>query len=283
MSDVDCRLQALYLHPIKSCAGIAVDQALLIETGLELDRAWMLVDAHGVMLTQREWPRLALVRPRLRTDDMVLHAPGMLALHVLLDAVEAPAEVHVWNDTVKAYDMGELAAQWFSDFLGRRTRLVRFDPDQRRLASRRWTGEHEAPTAFVDGFPLLVLSSASLAELNRRLAAAGRASVGIERFRPNLVLDGVEAFDEDHIDELAFETAQGPVRLKFVKPCVRCAIPNIDPMTADIDAEPGATLAGFRADARMEGGITFGMNAIVVEGVERLLEVGQSGRASFDF
>ena len=100
---------------------------------------------------------------------------GMLALHVALDTVEAPVQATVWDDTVKAYDMGDLAAQWFSDFLPHPVRLVRFDPDQKRLSDPGWTGDLQAENAFSDGFPLLVASTAGLAELNRRLAAAGRA------------------------------------------------------------------------------------------------------------
>jgi uncharacterized protein YcbX len=280
---IDCSIAALYLHPIKSCAGIAVDEALLIETGLQLDRAWMVVDADGGMLTQRDLPRMALVRPTLRGDDMVLRAPGMLALHVSLDAVEEPTRARVWNDEVKAYDMGNLAAQWFSDFLGRQLRLVRFDPEQKRLSDRKWTGELAAENAFSDGFPLLVASSASLADLNQRLAARGHDAVAMERFRPNLVLDGLHAFDEDQLDEISLAADGGPVRLKLVKPCARCVMPNIDLQTAEVGHEPGDTLAGFRADARVGGGITFGMNAVIVEGIDRVLRTGQTGTASWGF
>ena len=280
---IDCSIAALYLHPIKSCAGIAVDEVLLIETGLQLDRAWMVVDADGNMLTQRQWPRLALVRPTLRGDDMVLRAPGMLALHVSLDAVEAPTRVRVWDDEVKAYDMGNLAAQWFSDFLGQRLRLVRFDPEQKRLSDRKWTGELAAENAFSDGFPLLVASSASLADLNQRLAARGHGAVAMERFRPTLVLDGLQAFDEDQLDEIDIAADGGPVRLKLVKPCARCIMPNVDLQTAEVGHEPGDTLAGFRADARVDGGITFGMNAVILEGIDRVLRTGQRGSASWGF
>ena len=283
MNDIACRIAALRIHPVKSCAGIALDEALLVETGFDLDRAWMVVDEDGAMLTQRRWPRMALVSTRLRSDDLVLRAPGMLALHLRLDVVERATRVRVWDDEVRAFDMGDIAAQWFSDFLGLRARLVRFDPDERRLAGRDWTGALEAPTAFADAFPLLVLGSASLAELNARLERAGHGAVGIERFRPNLVLDGLEAFDEDHLDELAVAADEGPVRLKLVKPCVRCAIPNVDPASGTSTPEVGATLAGFRADARMNGGITFGMNAVVVEGFERTLRVGQTVEASYRF
>ena len=283
MSELACSLSALFVHPIKSCAGVAVPDALVIETGLEFDRAWMVVDSAGEMLTQRELPRLALVTPTLKHAEMVLRAPGMLALHVALDHVEAPARARVWDDEVRAYDMGALAAQWFSDFLGRPARLVRFDPEHKRLSDRRWTGEVEAENAFTDGFPLLVASTASLADLNARLAARGQAPVGMARFRPNLVLDGLHAFDEDHLDEIAIATDDGPVRIKLVKPCVRCTIPGVDPATGEQGVEPGDTLAGFRADPRMNGGVTFAMNAVLLEGIDRLLTVGQRASATLKF
>ncbi|MDE1950185.1 MAG: MOSC N-terminal beta barrel domain-containing protein, partial [Burkholderiales bacterium] len=212
MSDLACRLAAIHIHPIKSCAGIAVDEALLVETGLELDRAWMLVDPEGRMVTQRVLPRLALVQPTLGSEEMRLRAPGMLALHVALDRVETPTRARVWDDEVKAYDMGELAAQWFSDFAGRRLRLVRFDPEQRRLSDRRWSGAVEAENAFSDAFPLLVVGQASLDDLNRRLGERGQAAVGIERFRPNLVLDGIDPYDEDQIDTLTIAAEGAEVK-----------------------------------------------------------------------
>jgi len=278
-----CSIASLYLHPVKSCAGIAVDEALLIETGLQLDRAWMVVDDAGTMITQRDTPRLALVRITLRGDDMVLRAPGMLALHVSLDAVEQPSRARVWDDEVAAYDMGALAAQWFSDFLGHKARLVRFDPEQKRLSSKRWTGDIDAENAFADGFPILVTSTASLADLNQRLAARGAAPVTMERFRPNVVLDGLQAYDEDNLDLVTLQADGGPVVLKLVKPCARCSIPNVDLLTADLGHEPGDTLAGYRADARVNGGITFGMNAVIVEGIDRVLRPGQAGTATWGF
>jgi len=283
LSDLNCHIAALAVHPIKSCAGIEVREALLIETGLEFDRAWMVVTPQGEMLTQRDVPRMALIRPTLRSQDMVLRAPGMLALHVELGVVEAPTRVRVWDDEVKAYDMGALAAQWFSDFLGQPLRLVRFDPEQRRLSSAKWAGEVQAENAFADAYPILVASTASLADLNQRLAARGKAAVTMQRFRPNLVLDGLEAFDEDHIDEITIQTVEGPIRLRLVKPCTRCSIPNVEPETAATGHEPGDTLATFRADARVDGGITFGMNAVVLEGFDRTLQVGQAASASYKF
>jgi len=278
-------LSSLYLHPIKSCGAIAVEEAVLIETGFEYDRAWMVVDTEGVFVSQRELPRMALVKPTLRASDLVLRAPGMLTLHLLLDTVEAPCQVRVWNDTVAAFDMGDLAAQWFSDFLGRPVRLARFDPERLlRRADPAWAGVAEAPTAFVDQFPLMVVSTASLAELNRRLIQAGHDAVTMRRFRPNIVLDGLpEPHGEDFLDELTIDSPDGPVHLKLTRPCTRCSIPDIDPDSAAIDHRVNDMLSQYRADARMGGALTFGRHAVVLAGIEHRLRVGASVRATLDF
>ncbi len=281
--DVQVRIAALHVHPVKSCGGITLDASLLIETGLEFDRAWMVVDSQRRFVTQRELPRMALIRPTLKTFDMVLRAPGMLALHLALNAVEKPVRVTVWRDEVAAYDMGDLAAQWFSDFLGQPLRLVRFDPEHKRLSSRQWTGDVDAENAFADGFALLVTSTAGLDELNRRLGVQGIDAVTMQRFRPNLVLDGLDANGEDHLDEIRFDTPDGPVRIKLVKPCSRCSMPDVDLVTADTGHAVGDTLAAYRADPRMNGAITFGMNAIILQGVECGLRVGLNGRATYAF
>jgi uncharacterized protein YcbX len=210
-----------------------------------------------------------------------------LALHVSIDAVEQPTQVQVWKDHVPAYDMGNVAAQWFSDFLSldaqgatvaqsKRYRLVRFDPDHRRLASQEWTGDIEAFHQFSDGFPLLVLSQASVDALNQKLVVGGHAPVEAGRFRPNILIEGFSANDEDRALELQISEPDTSVVLRLVKPCTRCAIPNIDPATAL--SHPGVvdTLRSYRKDERVQGGITFGMNAIILSGVDQVLRVGQT-------
>lgn len=294
--DVRARIARLFVYPVKSCAGIEVSEALLTETGLDLDRAWMVVDGQGEFISQREQPRLALVQPQLRRGgtELVLRAPGMLALHLAVDAVEQPTRVRVWDDEMPAYDMGDVAAQWFTDFLSlseqglptaqaAKYRLVRFDPEHRRLSSLKWTDGVEALNQFSDGFPLLVLGQASLDEFNSRLQAAGHAPVGVARFRPNIVLAGLEAHDEDRLDTLHIATGESDVLLKPVKPCPRCPIPNIDPATAHSSPEVSDTLQAYRRDARLNGAVTFGMNAIVLEGVDAVLRVGQVMAADFRF
>ena len=281
-SDVTATISRLFVYPVKSCAGVEVREAVLTETGLDLDRAWMVVDEAGEFVTQRELPRMALVKPQLKHLDVVLRAPGMLALHLSIDTVEEPVRVRVWNDEVAAYDMGDVAAQWFTDFLGRKLRLVRFDPEHKRASSRKWTGGAEALNQFSDGYPLLVVGDGSLAQLNEKLGAAGHAPVGIERFRPNIVLAGLQPHDEDRVDLLRI-AADEEVQLRPVKPCARCPIPNIDPATAQSEPAVLDTLQGYRADPRVDGGITFGMNAIIVQGLEQTLRVGQAVTASYDF
>jgi uncharacterized protein len=202
--------------------------------------------------------------------------------------------VRLWDDEVAAYDMGDLAAQWFTDFLSlsqqglptaraSKFRLVRFDPQHKRLSSMQWTGGVEALNQFSDGFPLLVLGQASLDELNTRLQAAGHAAVGVERFRPNIVLSGLPAHDEDRLGEMHIDTDAGPVVLKPVKPCPRCPIPNIDPATAQSNPAVGDALQVYRQDARLHGAVTFGMNAIVLAGVDKVLRVGQTVGADYRF
>ena len=281
--DVRAKIAQLFIYPIKSCAGIELKEAVLTDTGLDLDRAWMVVDEQGVFLSQRELPRMALIQPLLKTYDMIVKAPGMLALHVSIDEVEKPVTVTVWEDTVKAFDMGDLAAQWFSDFLGKAVRLVRFDPEQTRLSSMKWTNGIEAKNGFDDGFAVLVTSSASLKVLNDKLVADGEKAVTMQRFRPNVVLTGVDAHDEDRLDTLNIETQEGVAQLKHVKPCVRCTIPDVDLQSGKQGTAVGDMLQSYRADPQMDGGITFGMNAIVLSGEDSTLRVGQAVGANYTF
>ncbi len=274
---------------MKSCAGVRLRSVELLETGLEWDRTWMVVDEDGEFVSQRELPRMALIRPRLRLGRLELSAPGMLTLHLALDAAEARCRVRAWDDVVDAYDMGELAAQWVNDFLQPPTgvgplRLARFDPDQRRLSPLHWTGGIEACTTFSDGFALLVLSRAVLDELNCRLVLQGAAPAGVERFRPNLVVGGVPAHAEDGWQRLEWHAegvpAQAPAaHLDLVKPCSRCRIPDVDPQRGVPDDVVSPVLRTCRHHERLRGAATFGTNAIVRAGVGQMGHEGMRGLA----
>ncbi len=297
--DLHATISRLFVYPVKSCAGVEVREAILTETGLEFDRAWMVVDATGEFVTQRELPRMALIKPQIKHYEMVLRAPGMLALHIAIDAVEAPCRANVWGDDCAAYDMGDVAAQWFTDFLSQdlpagqaamKLRMVRFDPEQQRASNKKWTQDVVALNQFSDGYPILVASEASLQELNGKLRAGGHEDVTIERFRPNIVLAGIEAHDEDRVSVLHISAEHaghagqaGLVELGLVKPCPRCPIPNINPLTAVPSPEVGDMLQTYRQDARVDGAVTFGINAITRFGFDHVLRVGQVVKADFAF
>jgi len=187
--------------------------------------------------------------------------------------------VTVWSDRVTALDAGDDAARWFSDFLGAPVRLVRFNPEAERVASRKWTGDATANVHFADGFPLLLVGEASLADLNARLSGKGVDPIPMNRFRPNVVLAGVDAYEEDYTDTLSIAAAGGDVLLRIVKPCSRCPIPTIDQARGAPDPrwpnEPTDTMSMYRGDSRLDGAVTFGQNAIVVAGAGDTLAVGQ--------
>lgn len=272
-------LTELTLYPIKSCAGIALSEATLTEAGLMSEqiynREWMVVDLEGNFLTQRQHPRMASIVPRIRAETLELRAPGMLRLDIPL-GLPHPDDartitVRVWDDKLEALDCDDLTAAWFSNAVGLPCRLVRFHPDARRIASLEWTDGIEAPTMFADGFPLMLIGQASLDDLNQKLQAQGRAALPMNRFRPSLVIDGVEAFEEDFAASIRI----GEARIKPVKPCSRCSIPSVDQATGVVGPDPLDILRGYRVSAKLDGGIAFGMNAIVTEGAGQVLRVGQ--------
>ncbi|MEG2050025.1 MAG: MOSC N-terminal beta barrel domain-containing protein [Comamonas sp.] len=285
-ADVQGRIGQLWVYPVKSCAGVQVPSVRLDATGLAQDREWMVVDPQGIFLTQRSHPRMVLIQPALLEDGAVLalHAPGQPSHVVQPPADAAVRPVEVWDDRVAGVDQGDAVAQWLSSYLGTACRLVRFDRSTPRPCSSKWTGDVAASTFFADGYPLLITTTAAGTELSARVQAAGGPDVGLLRFRANLVIDGLEAHEEDHLAQLHIRTAGGVVTLRPVKPCTRCPIPDIDPATAHSSLDVSTALAAYRADARMDGAITFGMNAIVLQGAGLVLEAGQPlvGELAFD-
>lgn len=280
-------LSEIILYPVKSCGGISLKRATITRAGVMTeqiyDREWMVVDQQGMCVTQREHPRMALIQPRIRLDTLELSAPGMLRLEIPLglpDPSEAPTlEVKVWEETLKAYDCDATTAAWFSNYLGIPCRLARFHPDVTRLASEKWTGGVEAPTLFSDGYPILVASTGSLEDLNGKLRAQGREAIPMNRFRPNIVIDGIEAFEEDYAETYR----AGGLLLKPVKPCPRCPMPSIDQSTGEFGPDPMDILQTYRAKAEVDGAVCFGMNSIVLEGDGVQVEVGQEMEVELAF
>ena len=280
-------LTSLHSYPIKSCAGTSWPRAVVTSGGLPWDRQWLLVDESGQFMTQRTYPSMACIQPTIESDVMRVSSPRHPDLIVPL-AYEAAAPIErvgVWRAQVAAYRLNDEIAQWFSAVVGRPCALYRaaepFDRQPEAAPLQAWRAAHgdagaSHGFAFADGFPLLVLSLASLQALNERLVAAGHAPVTMDRFRPNIVVDGIEAFDEDHIASMTF----GPVTLGLVKPCKRCRLPDVDQTTGALGVQPGLMLAQFRA---FEEGIMFGQNAIVTAGAQTELAVGDKGEYVFSF
>jgi len=260
-------LQSLHVYPLKSARGIALSAARLGTRGLDGDREWLIVNARRRFLTQRELPQLALLsaQPQPQADHLLLSAPGQPPLRVPLVSGER-CTVQIWRDECAAIDAGDAAARWLSDWLQHDCRLVRFDLQQHRFSSAQWTGDVQADNAFSDGYPILVIGQSSLNDLNRRL---GR-QLPMDRFRPNIVLAGLEPHAEDRIHELRI----GAARVRLVKPCTRCVITTTDQATGVRDGdEPLDTLRGYRFDAQLRG-VAFGQNAIIVAGTGEKLHAG---------
>ena len=274
-------ISSLHVYPVKSCRGFAPAAARLTMRGLLHDREWLIVDPTVTphrFVTQREFPRLALIGTAVTDRELRLLAPGQTALAVGLDADGPRCNVVVWRDTVPATDQGQDAADWLSTFVGTNLKLVRFAPEFERRCNRQYAGDSGAHTGFADGYPLLLIGTSSLADLNARLAARGQPALPMNRFRPNIVVDGWEPYDEDHFAEVA----TGEARMRMVKPCVRCQITTTDQDSAAVGVEPLLTLAGYREHSTL-GGVTFGMNAIVTAGAGQLLAVGQPVETGWNF
>ncbi len=242
---------ALYIYPVKSCAGIRRARAILDARGLQYDRGWMIVDGHDEFVTQREHPRLALITPQLEVDTLRLTTPEGQAVSVPTTGLVGPIRrVRVWRDWCEAVDQGGTAAQFFSDWLGESVRLVKMaDSFERRVNSR--SAKTPALTGFSDGYPLLLVSEASLDDLNARLDTP----LPINRFRPNLVVTGCDRYAEDGWQQVQLNT----ITFDVAKLCERCTVTTIDQATGERSVEPLRTLATYR---RVGTKVYFGQNII---------------------
>jgi uncharacterized protein YcbX len=261
------RITALNVYPVKGCRGIALDSARIAATGFEHDREWLITRPDGRFMTQREEPRLALIEPSLTAEELQLRVPGGAELRVPFAAQGKEVEVTCWKDRCAAFDAGDEAAEFVASYLGAPYRLVRFDARRKRPSNAQWTPGVEALNQFSDGFPWLLISEASLEDLNSRLSR----KLPMNRFRPNIVVSGLPPFGEDSIQELV---ADG-VRLRRAKPCARCIVTTTDQATATRDGdEPLRTLAKFRFNRELKG-VIFGQNLILIDGIGAQLRVGQ--------
>jgi uncharacterized protein YcbX len=251
-------LSALTVYPIKSAGGIAATEWEVDEFGLRYDRRWMLVDPQGGMITQRTHPRLALARPAIEDERLVVRATGREPLALPLRPSPAVSTtVTIWDDSCQARWQGEAAARWFSALLDAEVALV-YMPETTWRPAEPAFAPPSSRVSFADAYPFLLLSEESLVELNRRLAVP----LPMNRFRPNLVIRGGDAFGEDRMGAFTI----GEIAFRAVKPCDRCVVTTTDQETAERGVEPLRTLATFR---KQDGKVYFGQN-VVHQGTGRL-------------
>jgi uncharacterized protein YcbX len=244
-------LTQLNIYPLKSAAGIPADRWAVDAFGLRYDRRWMLVDETGQFISQRECPRLALLRPTLQGGLLSVVAPGQAPLQLpLRPSWSATTRVTVWDDPCEAAWLGERAADWFSTALGRCCSLV-YMPDEAYRPADPTFAPSGTRVSFADGFPFLMISEESLADLNSRMPKP----VPMNRFRPNLVIAGGEAYVEDSLGRFAI----GELSFRVVKPCARCVLTTTDQATGRRGREPLRTLATYR---RRNGEVLFGQNVV---------------------
>ncbi len=245
-------LTHINLFPIKSCAPLTPDHAIVERRGLRGDRRWMIVDADDQFITARKHPRLVLIRAVFDDDALLLDAPGMRCLRLTPDACAPRSNVTVWDDEVAALPAQAGADAWISDYLGFSARFVFMAEDCVRLIDPTYAGPGEQ-VSFADGYPLLLISQAALDQLNARL----KSPVTMLRFRPSIVVANTAAHAEDTWRTIRI----GDVTFDVVKPCVRCVLTTVDPATGEIDrnGEPLRTLISYR---RGDKGVTFGQNLI---------------------
>lgn len=263
----------LNLYPLKSTRGIPLDRVRLAATGFEWDRHWMVVREDGMFLTQRTHPLLTQIATELDQDGLMLSSAGMKPLMLPLAPQGASRPVRIFQHDCHGLDQGDEAAAWVSAVLGEPARIVRTPAAPERRASPEYAGPNPTPIAFPDGYPILVCNRASLEDLNRRLPEP----LPMERFRPNLVLEGLPPFAEDRIASLDI----GPVTLTLVKPCTRCVIPSTDQRTGIRGLDPLPVLRTFRFDRKLLG-VTFGENAVITRGVGEILEIGAQCRVTYE-
>lgn len=254
------QLSEIWIYPVKSLGGIALQQSKVTDRGLEHDRRWLLVDENGCFITQREYPKLILFQPEIKDEFLkishrVLQESIGVSLYPSLSETATTIKVTVWDDVVEAYEMSSEASDWFSKILGFAVRLVYMPEESLRKVDADFSVSPNDVTSFSDGFPFLIIGQSSLDDLNSRLAEA----VSIRRFRPNFVFSGGEAYEEETWKEFTM----GTLLFYGVKPCGRCIMTTVDPESGIISGkDPLFTLSKYK---NVGNKVIFGQNVIAQE------------------
>jgi uncharacterized protein len=268
------KIADLFVYPVKSCAGVRMREVAIVPTGFEFDRNWMVVDANGAFVTQREHPKLALVTPKIDNGGVTLSAPGMESLRLPVNGGGEPVTITLFGETHSAVTTNAAADAWFSQYLGDCFRLVRCDPRTLRKGGVQYAERDAAPTSFVDNYGVLVISQASHTALNQKLPEA----VPMNRFRPNIVVIGVDEHEEDYFTHARC----GEVELRFVNPCFRCSMTSIDQQSGKPGLEVLPVLSTYRYDEGAKG-VKFGAYAAISAGVGARLQIDADLDVEWDF
>jgi uncharacterized protein YcbX len=249
-------VQDIFIYPIKSLGGIRLSEAVVEERGFQYDRRWMLVDDSGVFLSQRKYPRMALLSVELKAEELRVfskHEPDR-CVNVPLNFASGPEiSVTIWDDQVTAKKVHEDLDQWFSDFLEFSVSLVLMPDTTHRKVDERYAVNSES-VSFADGMPYLMIGQASLDDLNSRM----ETPVPMDRFRPNIVFSGGSPYLEDSLRKIKV----GELELQIVKPCARCVMTTVDQQSGIKEKEPLKTLASYRTINRK---IYFGQNVVALQ------------------
>ncbi|MFT3979151.1 MAG: MOSC domain-containing protein [Ferruginibacter sp.] len=260
------QVSGIYIYPIKSLGGISLASAAISSRGLQYDRRYMLVDDHNRFLTQREYPQMALLKTSIEKDRLIVshkqHVDNIIELPLELPAGDTIV-VNVWEDNCLAYLAADHINQWFSRQLGIACRAVFMPDDTERIVDQRYAKTENDITSFADAYPILMISEASLEDLNSRL----EVPVPMDRFRPNIVISGCIAFEEDSMKHFSIKGAD----FYGVKLCGRCVVTTTDQETAARSKEPLKTLAGYRTINKK---VCFGQNVIGGEGA--IISIGDT-------
>lgn len=250
--EMDIQVSALYYYPVKSCKGIGLEEAIIEARGIKNDRRLMIIDSSGRFLTQRGHPHVTLIDAFIDEGWLTMRAPHMPLLNIPCHKRGEQVDVVLWEDHCKAIDQGEQAARWLSEYIGVTCRLVHIPDSYVRQVDQHYANSEQDQVGFADGFPFLLISQASLDDLNNRLFQP----IEMKRFRPNIVVSGCRPFAEDTWRKIRI----GNVVFTLVKPCARCVVTMIDPQTSVQGKEPLRTLATYR---HITGrGVMFGQNVV---------------------
>ncbi len=256
------KIVSLHIYPIKSLGGISLQSSKVFGKGLAYDRRWVLIDGESLFQSQRTLPNMALISVFINKESLRVKAPNGSAIDISFTPEGERRKVKIWNDEVEGREVSAHISSWFSKYLGKEVYLVKMTDDTNRLIDVRYASNAET-VSFADGYPLLLANTSSMDDLNKKL----ETPVDVNRFRPNIVIEGQQAFEEDDWNQVSIGTA----KIEVVKRCTRCVVVNIDPQTASKGIEVLQILSSYR---KTDNKVHFGVNALIHK--EGVIKVGDT-------